>query len=412
VELDLGPEASKFRQETRDWIADNAPAGLADLVDWTVPPMTAGDHSAHAKAATSPLHEEWERRLLAERMICPQWPERFGGRGWTAVQNAIYSEECARAGVPRIRRGFGEGMVGPSVMVHGTPEQQEHFLPRIISAEDVYCQGFSEPDHGSDLGAVSTRGVVDGDEIVISGQKVWTSGFARANMIFVLCRTDTAAPKHRGISYVLLPMRDNNIDARPLRQLTGNAEFGEEFFDGARAPLFNVIGGLNNGWRVAMTTLGHERGGSATIGHLKYQRQLAALVELAREVGRDKDPMVRQQLAWAHTHVEIMRYQGLRLLAQLAEGREPGPEASISKLFWSEYERRVGEIAMELMGPDALVRPDGEGYRLSHWQQVFLASRAGTIYSGTSEIQRNIIAERALGLPREPRPAESTRSGA
>lgn len=402
MELDLGPEAAAFREEIRDWIARNAPAGLAELVDWTSPPMTGGDRAAFERAEADPRYEEWGQRLLDDGWICPQWPERFGGRGLGPVQNAIYSEELVRAGLPRIRRGFGENMVGPSIMVHGTEEQQKHFLPRIITAEDVYCQGFSEPEQGSDLGGVQTRATVVGDEVVVTGQKVWTSGFYRANMIFVLCRTDPDAPKHKGLSYVLLPMLDNNIDARPLEQLTGSAEFGEEFIDGARAPLFNVIGGLNNGWRVAMTTLGHERGGSATIAHLRYRRQFEALVELAREKGRDRDPAVRQELAWCHTHVEIMRYQGMRLMAQLAEGREPGPEASVSKLFWSEYERRVGEIAAELLGAEALVRPEGEGYRTSHWQGVFLASRAGTIFSGTSEIQRNIIAERALGLPREP----------
>jgi alkylation response protein AidB-like acyl-CoA dehydrogenase len=293
-------------------------------------------------------------------------------------------------------------MVGPSIMVHGTEEQQRHFLPRIISAEDVYCQGFSEPGQGSDLAGVTTRGVVDGDELVITGQKIWTSGFYRANMIFILCRTDPDAPKHRGLSYVLTPFKDNNIDARPVKQLTGSAEFGEEFIDGARAPLFNVIGGLNNGWRVAMTTLGHERGGGATTSYLSYQRQFTELVELAREVGRDQEPGIRDRLAWCHSHVQIMRYSGLRLMAQLAQGREPGPEASINKLFWSEYQQQVGELAVELLGAQALVRPDGKGYRTSKWQNVFLASRAGTIFSGTSEIQRNIIAERALGLPREP----------
>jgi alkylation response protein AidB-like acyl-CoA dehydrogenase len=402
MELDLGPEAEAFRTELRDWIAANAPTGLAELVDWTSAPLTGGDRAAFEAAERDPRYAEWTARLLRDGWICPQWPVQFGGRGLTPVQNAIMSEELVRAGLPRIRRGFGESMVGPSIMVHGTPEQQRHFLPRIISAEDVYCQGFSEPEQGSDLGGVQTRGVVDGDEIVVTGQKVWTSGFYRANMIFVLCRTNPDAPKHKGLSYVLLPMRDNNIDARPLKQLTGSAEFGEEFIDGARAPLANVIGGLNNGWRVAMTTLGHERGGGATISYLRYQRQLTGLIELAREQGRDQDPAVRQELAWCHTHVEIMRYQGLRLMAQLAEGREPGPEASISKLFWSEYEQRVGEIAAELLGAEALVRPEGEGYRTSPWQNVFLASRAGTIFSGTSEIQRNIISERALGLPREP----------
>jgi alkylation response protein AidB-like acyl-CoA dehydrogenase len=402
MELDLGPDAEAFRKEIRGWIDANAPKRLSELVDWTSTPLTGGDRSAFEKAERSDEYAEWSRRVLDGGWVCPTWPERFGGRGLGPVQNAIYSEELVRANLPRIRRGFGEGMVGPSIMVHGTEEQQRHFLPRIISAEDVYCQGFSEPGQGSDLAGVTTRGVVDGDELVITGQKIWTSGFYRANMIFILCRTDPDAPKHRGLSYVLTPFKDNNIDARPVKQLTGSAEFGEEFIDGARAPLFNVIGGLNNGWRVAMTTLGHERGGGATTSYLSYQRQFTELVELAREVGRDQEPGIRDRLAWCHSHVQIMRYSGLRLMAQLAQGREPGPEASINKLFWSEYQQQVGELAVELLGAQALVRPDGKGYRTSKWQNVFLASRAGTIFSGTSEIQRNIIAERALGLPREP----------
>jgi alkylation response protein AidB-like acyl-CoA dehydrogenase len=219
-------------------------------------------------------------------------------------------------------------------------------------------------------------------------------------MIFTLCRTNPDAPKHRGLSYVLVPMKDNHIDARAVRQMTGAAQFGEEFFDGARAPLFNVIGGIDNGWRVAMTTLGFERGGNASTAHLRYEKQFWELVDLARKVGRERDPLVRQNLAWAYTHVQIMRFSGLRMLAQLAEGKDPGPEASTSKLFWSEYQKRLGEIAADLRGAPGLIRPDGDGYPIDAWQEVFLASRAGTIYSGTSEIQRNIIAERALGLPR------------
>lgn len=402
MDLDLGSEAEAFRKEFRQWITDNAPARLSTLVDWTSAPLTGGDRSAFTEAEQDESYTRWAEVLLRDGWICPQWPTRFGGRGLTPVQNAVLSEELVAANLPRVRRGFGETMVGPSIMVHGTPEQQEYFLPRIISAEDVYCQGFSEPEQGSDLGGVQTRGVVDGDELVITGQKIWTSGFYRANMIFVLCRTDPSLPKHKGLSYVLTPLTDNNVDARPVKQMTGSAEFGEEFFDGARAPLFNVIGGLNNGWRVAMTTLGHERGGGASTAHLKYQRQLSALIELARSCGRADDPRVREDLAWCHTHVEIMRYQGLRVMGRLARGEEPGPEASISKLFWSEYEKRVGEIATALLGAEALVRPPGAGYRTSTWQDVFLAGRAGTIFSGTSEIQKNIIAERALGLPREP----------
>jgi alkylation response protein AidB-like acyl-CoA dehydrogenase len=399
MELDFGPEAAQFRGSIREWIDENTPAGMAELTDWTATGMTGG-YDVNADAYASPLYAEWERRLLDAKLVCPRWPEKFGGKGLTALQFAIFAEELHRARLPRVVRGFGENMVGPSIMAHGTPEQQAHFLPKIISAEHVYCQGFSEPSNGSDLAGVQTKGVVDGDEIVINGQKLWTSGFRRANMIFTLCRTNPDAPKHRGLSYVLVPMKDNHIDARAVRQMTGAAQFGEEFFDGARAPLFNVIGGIDNGWRVAMTTLGFERGGNASTAHLRYEKQFWELVDLARKVGRERDPLVRQNLAWAYTHVQIMRFSGLRMLAQLAEGKDPGPEASTSKLFWSEYQKRLGEIAADLRGAPGLIRPEGDGYPIDAWQEVFLASRAGTIYSGTSEIQRNIIAERALGLPR------------
>ena len=314
---------------------------------------------------------------------------------------AIVNEELAAAGMPRVNRGMGESLVGPSIIVHGSAEQKAHFLPRIVAGEDRYCQGFSEPNSGSDLASLQCRGVVEGDEIVITGQKVWTSGADAANMIFCLCRTDSEAPKHRGISYALVPMTDNGVTIRPLKQMSGASGFFEVFLDGARAPLFNVIGGLDNGWRVAMTTLGNERGGSATTQHLRFEREFWELVATARERGRDQDPLVRQQLAWAYSHVEIMRYQGLRTLAGLAARREPGPEASINKLFWSEYHRRLGEIAMDVLGPEALVRPEGDGYATNRWQAAFLGSRAGTIYAGSSEIQRNIVGERALGLPRE-----------
>jgi alkylation response protein AidB-like acyl-CoA dehydrogenase len=287
------------------------------------------------------------------------------------------------------------------VIVHGTAEQQAYFLPRIISGEDVYCQGFSEPDYGSDLAGVQTRLEVDGDDVVITGQKTWTSGAARATMMFVLCRSDPDAEKHAGLSYVLIPFTGAGVEYRPVKQMTGASEFCEDFLDGVRAPLFNVIGGLNNGWRVAMTTLGHERGGRATVQHLGFEREFWDLVDTARKYGKDSDPLVRQQLAWAYTGVQLMRFSGLRTLAQVAEGRPPGPEASVAKLQWSEYHKRLGEIAMNIVGPDALLRPEGSGYPVSSWQNVFLSSRAGTIYSGTSEIQRNIIGERALGLPKE-----------
>jgi alkylation response protein AidB-like acyl-CoA dehydrogenase len=404
MELDLGPEIAQFRAEMRDWIAEHAPPGLAELADWNRSIVTGGyGYGQRAAAMASPQYSQWERDLQQARLICPGWPAEFGGQGLDAVRTAVFNEELHRAGVPRVVRGMGESLVGPSIIVHGTPEQQAHFLPRIISGEDVYCQGFSEPGTGSDLAGLQTRGEIDGDEIVITGQKLWTSGAARANMMFVLCRTDPAAEKHAGISFVLINFTDPAVSYQPVRQMSGAAEFAQDFLDGVRAPLFNVIGGLNNGWRVAMTTLGYERGGSATILHLFYEREFWELAETARKRGSSTDPLVRQQLAWAYSMVQLMRFSGLRTLAQLAEGRQPGPEASVAKLFWSEYHKRLGEIAIGIEGADGLLRPDGSGYPTTGWQNVFLSSRAGTIYSGTSEIQRNIVAERALGLPKEPR---------
>ena len=406
MELDLGPEIAQFRAELREWIAAQTPPGLTELADWNTVLTAGGNRGARlARAWAHPAYAEWTARLADKRLICPHWPAEYGGQGMDAVHLAVLNEEFHRAGVPRVSRGMGESLVGPSVIVHGTPEQKAYFLPRIISGEDVYCQGFSEPNHGSDLAAVETRGVVEGDEIVITGQKVWTSGAARATRMFALVRTDPAAEKHRGLSYVLFDFNGPGVSYRPIKQLSGASEFAEDFLDGVRAPLFNVIGGLNNGWRVAMTTLGHERGGNATVAHLAFQREFWDLAETARKRGKAGDPLVRQQLAWAYTQAEIMRFSGLRTLAQVATGRPPGPEASVAKLFWSEYHKRLGEIAIGIEGSDGLLRPDGDGYAVSKWQNVFLSSRAGTIYSGTSEIQRNIIGERALGLPKEPRVA-------
>jgi alkylation response protein AidB-like acyl-CoA dehydrogenase len=404
VELDLGPEIAEFRAELRGWIAGHAPPGLAELTDWNLSVVTGGyGNSERAEAMASPQYVQWERELSEARLICPGWPAEFGGQGMDAARMAVFNSEVHRAGVPRVVRGMGESLVGPSVIVHGTPDQQAHFLPRIISGEDVYCQGFSEPGTGSDLAGLQTRGEIDGDEIVITGQKLWTSGAARANMMFVLCRTDPAAEKHAGISFVLIDFTDPAISYQPVRQMSGAAEFAQDYLDGVRAPLFNVIGGLNNGWRVAMTTLGYERGGSATTLHLFHEREFWELAETARKRGSAADPLVRQQLAWAYSQVQLLRFSGLRSLARLAGGRQPGPEASVAKLFWSEFHKRFGEIAIGIEGADGLLRPEGAGYPTSSWQNVFLSSRAGTIYSGTSEIQRNIIAERALGLPKEPR---------
>jgi alkylation response protein AidB-like acyl-CoA dehydrogenase len=408
MDIDLGPEYVTFRSEMREWIGSNIPKGLKELANWGWQPIAGGRQGAgRIQAMSDPIYREWEERLADAKLVCAQWPVEVGGRGWDAVRFAVFNEELRHQGVPAVRRGMGESLAGPAIIVHGTAEQKAYFLPRIVSGEDVYCQGYSEPNHGSDLGAVETKGVVDGDELVINGQKVWTSGAQWANMIFVLCRTDPDAPKHRGLSYVLVPFsEENGVTVRPLRQLSGAAEFCEDFLDGARAPLFNVIGGLNNGWAPAMTTLGFERGGNATTAHLGFEQELWDLIGVARKNGKAEDPLIRQRLAWCYTQVQLIRFAGLRLLASLAEGREPGPEASISKLFWSEYHKVFGELAIDVVGLDAVIRPEGDGYATDDWQDIFLSSRAGTIYSGTSQIQKNIIGERALGLPKEPQRAE------
>lgn len=389
MELDLGPAAARFRDELRQWLEANRPDDLDDDIDPRRLVYEGG-----------PAVEAWTKRLLDAGYLCVSWPKEYGGRGLTGVEVAVMNEEFARAGVPRVTRGMGEWLVGPSIIVHGTDEQKARFLPRIIDGTDRYCQGFSEPDAGSDLASLQTRGVVDGDEVVITGQKVWTSGAHLANMMFCLCRTDPDAPKHRGISYVLVPMKkhdgtSNGIELRPIKQITGTSGFTETFINEARAPLFNVIGGLDNGWRVAMTTLGNERGGNATTQHVQYQKQFWRIVDEARALGRTADPLVRQRLAWAYTHVEIMRYAGLRTLSEVVARKEPGPGASINKMFWSEYARDVSAWVMNMRGAMSMLGPD-------RWSGDFLTARSGTIWGGTAQVQRNIVGERVLGLPKEP----------
>jgi len=392
LDVDLGPAARVAGAEARAWLEEHAEAGR-------------GFDGGRGIAPRGP----WVDLLREHRWLCLGWPEEVGGRGLSGLEAAAVDAEFARAGVTRPTLGMGESLVGPAIIVHGTDEQKRRLLPRILGGEDRYCQGFSEPEAGSDLANVQTRGVVDGDELVITGQKVWTSWYWGATMCFALVRTDPRAPKHEGISYVLVPLeRDeegqptNGIELRPLRQIGGEAHFAETFFDGARAPLANVIGGLGNGWRVSKTTLGNERGGSAATQHLRFESALRALVAETRRRGRTADPVVRQRLAEAHTTVQLIRYGGLRTLATLVDTGDPGPTASIAKMLWSEHHRRLAELALDVLGADALVTEPGDRYRPNRWQADFFGSRSSTIWGGTAEIQRNIVAERVLGLPRDP----------
>jgi len=390
LELDLGPQARAFRDELRQWLEANRPEDLIGV-----------DVEAAARMPDTPAMRAWTEKLKEAGYLCVAWPKEFGGRGLTGVEVAVMNEEFARAGVPRATRGMGEWLVGPSIIVWGTDEQKARFLPRIIDGSDRYCQGFSEPDAGSDLAGLKTKGVIDGEEVVITGQKVWTSGAQAANMMFCLCRTDPDAPKHKGISYVLLPMyredgSSNGIELSPIKQITGSAHFTETFLTESRAPIANVIGGLNEGWRVTMTTLGNERGGNATTQHVQYTKQFWRAVELVKKLGKDTDPIVRQELAWAFSHVEIMRFQGLRILSEVVARKEPGPASALNKMFWSEYAQRFAERMMNIRGPEAMLDPD------DRWTQAFLSTRSVTIWGGTAQVQRNIVGERVLGLPKEP----------
>ena len=397
-------EAETFREKIQGFLTEHLPA------NWQ------GIGALDADAAHQ-FTEEWRNTLRDNKLLAASWPVEYGGAGLTALEAVIMAEEFQKAGVPTggPNDAFGIQMVGNTLIHWGTEEQKRYFLPRIISGEDRWCQGYSEPNAGSDLGNLGCRAVLDGDEWVINGQKIWTSAGHLANWIFVLTRTDPDAPKHRGITFLLVPMDQPGVEVRPIKMITGQAEFNEVFFTDARCPRENVVGEVNGGWAVAMTLLGYERGEAAATTPVAFKGELDRLLELARVCGRTEDPVVRQRLAWCYSKVAIMRYLGMRTLTKVLQGQHPGPDASIFKLYWSEYHRTVTELAVDLLGADGMViagklpssafstdapgAPNDSG----SWIGTFLNARAGTIYAGTSQVQRNIIGEMVLGLPKEPR---------
>jgi alkylation response protein AidB-like acyl-CoA dehydrogenase len=336
---------------------------------------------------------------------CIGWPREYGGRDATLNQQLIFHEEYARARAPGRLGHIGEGLLGPTIIAFGTEAQKKRFLPPIVRAEELWCQGYSEPNAGSDLANVQTRAVRDGDEWVITGQKVWTSLAHWADWCFVLARTDADAPKHKGLSYLLVPMKQKGIEIRPIVQMTGSSEFNEVFFEGARTHASNVVGEVNGGWKVAMGTLAFERGASTLGQQLAFRNELAEIIAIAKKNGASKDPLIRQRLAKAWTGLEIMRLNTLRTLPAM-QGGELGREAMIAKLYWATWHRELGELAMDVLGPEAEIAA-GAPYDLTALQRLFLFTRSDTIYAGSNQIQRNIIGERALGLPPEPRAAAS-----
>jgi alkylation response protein AidB-like acyl-CoA dehydrogenase len=385
VEVRFSAEDEAFREEARRWLAESLTGEFASLVGRGGP----GDEHEVFEPRLA-----WERKMGRDGWTCLSWPREHGGRGASLVQQVIFLEEYARVRAPGRVGHIGEGLIGPTIILFGTAAQKRRFLPAIARGEELWCQGYSEPNAGSDLANVQTRAVREGDEWVVTGQKIWTSHAQWADWCFVLCRTDPAAPKHKGLSYLLVPMRQKGIEVRPIRQLTGTSEFNEVFFEGARTPADHVVGEVNGGWAVAMATLAFERGASTLGQQLSFSNELREIVEAARENGAARDPAIRQRLAQAWIELEIMRLHALRTLALAKDGQLPR-EAMISKLYWSNWHRSLGELAMDVLGMEGVA-----GDRHERLQRLFLFSRADTIYAGSNEIQRNLIGERALGLPR------------
>jgi alkylation response protein AidB-like acyl-CoA dehydrogenase len=389
-ESDLAPEESAFREELRDWLAEHlvgefrAARGVGGPAD---------DRGWDVRLA-------WEKELAADRWLNVSWPEEFGGRGGSARQELIFHIEHAAAEAPYWVGVQGRDLLGPTLLEFGTDEQKKRFLPAITRCEELWGQGFSEPDAGSDLASLKTRAVRDGDEWVVTGQKIWMTFGAHADWLYVLCRTNPDAAKHRGISMLLIPRHQDGVDIRPIRTMAGGLEFCEVFLDEARTAIDNVVGEVDGGWRVVMGTLGNERSGTTVLPfQALFEREMRALLELVRRRGLEGDLRLRQRLARAWSGLRILQLTNDRLLGTVLRGGHPGPESSIGKLYWANWHRDFGELMIDVLGADALVAHDsGTGEAMQH---SFLNSRAETIYGGANEIQRNILGERVLGLPKE-----------
>jgi alkylation response protein AidB-like acyl-CoA dehydrogenase len=376
VDLTLSPSEESFRDELRSWLGDNPPG-----------PEPDGD------LAGFEFRRDWQRRMHAAGWAGVSWPQEYGGRGATLVEQAIYNEEMVRAQAPSAANVLGLAMGGPTVIAHGTDEQKRRYLEPILSAQEIWCQGFSEPDSGSDLASVKTRGVRDGDEWVVTGQKVWTTLAQHAKWCMLVARTDPDAPKHQGLTYFLMDMEQDAVQVRPLRQITGEAEFNELFMEEARIPAENIIGGEGNGWAVAITTLMHERATLAFGLQIAVKLSLRQLMDEAKRVGAAADPEVRDRLAQLYIESEVLRLNAYRGLSAIMRDGVPGPEGSLGKWQWAEVNQALTELAMDLRGPRAVLYDDT-------WTFRFLRARANSIEGGTTEILKNIVAERVLGLPR------------
>lgn len=401
MDLSYSPEDDAFRRKVRDWFERNRPGPLR----------------------THEEHRAWHRKLYEAGFIGMGWPKAYGGQSARPMEQAIVGEEMARLNIPGGVNGLGIGFIGPTLIAHGTEAQKQRYVPKILTADEIWCQLYSEPNAGSDLAGLQTRAVresfPDGEYYVVNGQKVWTSQAHLADFAVLLARTDPDVPKHKGISYFIFDMHAPGVEIRPLKQITGNAEFNEVFFTNVKVPAENLIGEEGQGWELAQTTLGYERGGNLLGRVIHHRSSLGRLFEVCRTLSRDDrplldDPVVRQKLGQMIAEVEVLYYGALRVLSKADKGQRPGAESSIDKLYLSEMDKRHQELIQSILGPygqleegapaDVMLHPDGvAGLQDSTWTYNFLRSRAGTIYSGSSEIQKNIIGERVLGLPREAR---------
>jgi alkylation response protein AidB-like acyl-CoA dehydrogenase len=394
VDLAYSPEDLAFRQATRDWLATHRPGRE---------PRTHDERLA------------WHRRLHEAGLVGMGWPVAYGGRGASPLRQAIAADELARAQAPPPMNPLGLAIVGPTLIVHGTEAQRRRYLPRILSAEEIWCQLYSEPGAGSDLASLATRAEARGGGFLVTGQKIWTSDGPIAHRGLLLARTDPAAPKHGGLSCFLLDMRQPGVEVRPLRQATGTARFSEVFLSGAHVGREDRVGAPGQGWAIAQTTLAYERGGSSLARVTRYRAAFERLLAAARVLTRDGrpllgDPRVRDRLGRAFADLEVQRYAALRVLSALERGEAPGAASSITKLSYSEFEQRYHELAQEVLGPwGQLTEPGPHAFlevgtssgEPGTWAHAFLWARAGTIYAGSSEIQKTVVADRVLGLPRE-----------
>ncbi len=402
MDLTYSAADEEFRAEVRTWLEDNLSGEWGALRGLGNP---GRDEEAYEERLA------WNRHLAAHGWTAIGWPKEYGGRGLSLFQQVIFHEEYARANAPYGVNHLGEQLLGPTLIAFGTEAQKERFLPGIRNVEELWCQGYSEPGAGSDLANVSTKARLDGGEWVIDGQKVWTSHAMESDWCFVIARTEPGSTRHSGLSFLLVPLDQEGVEIRPIEQITGGSEFNEVFFTGARTAADLVVGEPGQGWGVAMGLLGFERGVSTVGQQVGFARELENLIQRARENGAIDDPILRDRLAKAKVGLEVMRLNALRGLSGVADGSDSaagGGAASIAKLVWANWHRDLGELAMDILGPESLTAKAGP-YQLDEWQKLFLFSRSDTIYGGSDEVQRNILAERVLGLPRDPKPAEATR---